>query len=244
MKKALVILLVGLSLAACNAAELEEQYVNQSEMYFTDITDEDIHEYPILEEYEQSNLEENRNLALEEPELSTDYTQYSIIVDGIEITADFYTAEGEAYPTHVSLWPITQALGATASWDRDTGFMFMDGLNGAILMQMGSNDFDVNGETISLSHPGVFNSAAILIIDGHRLIPNIRLARGEGWWEEQGETWEDSRIWWSIDGEEVTESEHDEMYDRLLGGWDERDLILSHEITEAAIHNVVFGFDD
>jgi len=85
------------------------------------------------------------------------------------------------------------------------------------------------------SNEGVFNSAALLVIDGHRLIPKFRLSR----WE----SWEASRTLWSINGDEVTEIEHDEMYDKLFGRWYERDLIFHHEITEANIQDIVFGWE-
>ena len=76
------------------------------------------------------------------------------------------------------------------------------------------------------SNEGVWNSAAVLIIDGNRLIPEITLRRGEG----------DFGTWWRINEETVTEDEHDRLYASLFGDLDERNWLFLHRITEANIY--------
>jgi len=92
------------------------------------------------------------------------------------------------------------------------------------------------------SNEGVWNSAATLVIEGYRLVPEVRLQRGEGIREELGETWEDFRIWWRINDTEVTEANHDEMYYQIFGHWHEREQIYGHEITEDNIRDIIFGW--
>ncbi|MCL2564910.1 MAG: hypothetical protein FWE24_03750 [Defluviitaleaceae bacterium] len=86
------------------------------------------------------------------------------------------------------------------------------------------------------SNEGVWNSAAVLAIDGYRLVSEISLYRGE--WEEN-----DWQAGWRINGECVTEDEHDRLYYSLFGDWQARNRVLHHEITESNILEAVFGFD-
>jgi len=82
------------------------------------------------------------------------------------------------------------------------------------------------------SNEGVFNKAAVLMLDENRLIPRVRLAR-----------WEDYEVRWSINDEEVSELELDELYNDLFGARDSnRSRILFHEITEVNIYEVVLGW--
>ena len=75
------------------------------------------------------------------------------------------------------------------------------------------------------SNEGVWNSAAVLTINGNELIPEITLRRGEG----------DLGVWWRINEKIITENEHDELYASLFGGIDERNWFFLHRITEANI---------
>jgi len=77
---------------------------------------------------------------------------------------------------------------------------------------MFSPPFDGRPGLAMESNEGIWNSAAILVIEDGRLVPQIRLHRGEnseGDWEVQ----------WHINDELVTEEEHDRLYNELFGGW-------------------------
>jgi len=97
------------------------------------------------------------------------------------------------------------------------------------------------------SNEGVFNSATLLTIDGSKLIPKVSLARGEGFGDVFNETWEDSRIWWSINGVEVSEEEHDEAYANLFDDLQYRQWVWGYwgyEITDSNIYRKFISFGD
>jgi len=43
---------------------------------------------------------------------NTDWSVYPIIIDGQGLRANFYTVEGQDFPSHVPLVPVAEALGA------------------------------------------------------------------------------------------------------------------------------------
>ena len=66
--------------------------------------------------------------------------------------------------THVPLFLVAQALGATVTWLEDSNEVTMDGLNGSISFEAGTNEFTVGGESISLGEVSA-------VIDGTLYVP-------------------------------------------------------------------------
>jgi len=149
IEKLLIMFYIVLILTSCDSQLVSYLIVEDCNLDYNDITKEIEH----VHEYLASNREESL----------IGSKQYFVIVNGMDVEADLYSEYGATYPTHTSLLPIAQALGEIVSWDRDTGFMFMGGLNGTILMQVGSENFEVNNEIISLSEP-------ILLLGSQHLI--------------------------------------------------------------------------
>ena len=80
-----------------------------------------------------------------------DEWQYEIIVNGVGLADAYARIVGdEIFPTHVPLIPIAKALGVQVDWDYDNGEVSLEGLNGNILFAVGSTDFLVEGEAITL----------------------------------------------------------------------------------------------
>jgi len=128
------------------------------------------------------------------------------------------------FTTFVSAYTFTDAivpLEAEYFYDYSTFFFALPGGRAGLGME---------------SNEGVWNRAAILTIDGDKLVPEISLRRGEG-----SET--DWQTWWRVNDEYVTEEEHDNLHDSLFGRWDEREQVPWHEITEDNIQNAIFGFE-
>jgi hypothetical protein len=96
----------------------------------------------------------------------------------------------------------------------------------------GTMFFSLPGNGMGMrSNEGAWNSAAVLVVEGDSLIPEISLRRGE----EEGE------IWWRVNDEVVTEEEHDVLYYSLFGDWNERIPVpRHHEITDETIHYAIF----
>ena len=95
-----------------------------------------------------------------------DWSLFPIIIDGQRgVTANWHTAEGEDFPTHIPLIPVAAALGAIV----DAAYTFppevtMQGLLGQITFTVGSYDFYVNGNEVELWQPS-------LLVDGDIYVP-------------------------------------------------------------------------
>lgn len=120
--------------------------------------DEPIEELPVEElPYEEDEEDEYDAPVppveedLEEPD--TDWSQYPVIIDGVGVPGASLETVGddEIFPTHVSLMAIERALNVDVFWNLQTGEVFFPGLNGNIHFFVGSADFDVDGETITLA---------------------------------------------------------------------------------------------
>jgi len=95
-----------------------------------------------------------------------DWSLFPIIIDGQRgVAANWFTAEGEDFPTHIPLVPVAVALGVTVNVD--DAFppqVAMQGLRGAISFTVGSYSFDVADSTIDLWQPS-------LLVDGDIYVP-------------------------------------------------------------------------
>jgi len=95
-----------------------------------------------------------------------DWSLFPIIIDGQRgVAADWHTAEGEDFPTHIPLLPVAAALGVTV----DIAYSFppevnMEGRNGQINFTVGMYEFSVAGHLIELWQPS-------LLIDGDIYVP-------------------------------------------------------------------------
>ena len=87
-------------------------------------------------------------------DIDTDWSLYAVIVDGVGIPgASLETVgEDEIFPTHVSLMAVDSALGMDVFWDMQTDEASLMGHNGFVTFVVGSADFVVDGEPITLEH--------------------------------------------------------------------------------------------
>ncbi|MCL2374898.1 MAG: copper amine oxidase N-terminal domain-containing protein [Treponema sp.] len=67
-------------------------------------------------------------------------------------------------PTHVPLIIVSQALNAAASWMESEGEVTMEGLDGEIRFEVGSDEFIVAGDIVSLDYPST-------VIEGVLYVP-------------------------------------------------------------------------
>jgi len=77
---------------------------------------------------------------------------FDIFIDG-EGLADanaIFVGDDAIFPTHVPVEAVANAFGVQVSWDRDTNIVTMEGLNGAVSFVIGSEDYVVNGETVTI----------------------------------------------------------------------------------------------
>jgi hypothetical protein len=83
-----------------------------------------------------------------------DWTLYTIIIDGhTGISVNLYTAEGSEFPTHVPLLPAAEALGVLETVvidDTDPQIVSLEGRNGTVSFAVGSENFNVDGDTLTL----------------------------------------------------------------------------------------------
>jgi len=95
-----------------------------------------------------------------------DWSLFPIIIDGHRgVAANWHTAEGEDFPTHVPLLPVAAALGVTV--DIAESFppeVTMNGLLGSINFTVGTYYFSVDGNLVELWQPS-------LLIDGEIYVP-------------------------------------------------------------------------
>jgi len=94
---------------------------------------------------------EQEQPALDHDPGEIDWSRYPIIINGERgVAADWHTAPGEDFPTHIPLMPVAEALGVQVNVDDST--VTMEGINGTITFTVGSFDFDVAGNTVELGH--------------------------------------------------------------------------------------------
>jgi len=85
-----------------------------------------------------------------------------IVVNGAVLSGvNAYPSTGGVSPTHVPAAQVAWALDAEVTGaGLDTA---IEGLNGTIFFMVGSNEFDVNGETITLSHNTIQHNNVIYV---------------------------------------------------------------------------------
>jgi len=81
-----------------------------------------------------------------------DWSRYPVIVDGVGVSDASFEMVGddEIFPTHVSLMPLESVLGVDVFWNMQTNEVSFQGLNGFISFVVGSADFTLDGEVITL----------------------------------------------------------------------------------------------
>ncbi|MCL2571664.1 MAG: copper amine oxidase N-terminal domain-containing protein [Defluviitaleaceae bacterium] len=95
-----------------------------------------------------------------------DWSQFPIIINGQRgVRANWFTAPGQGFPTHIPLIPVAAALDATVHIeDSDPQGVRLNGLNGSITFHVGSNDFNVAGQNVELWQPSI-------LVDGEIYVP-------------------------------------------------------------------------
>ncbi|MCL2367818.1 MAG: copper amine oxidase N-terminal domain-containing protein [Oscillospiraceae bacterium] len=86
-----------------------------------------------------------------------DWSLYPVIIDGVGVPGSSFEMIGEdaIFPTHVGLMSLERVLGVDVFWNLETGYVSFQGLNGFINFVVGSADFEVDGETITLDQESV-----------------------------------------------------------------------------------------
>jgi len=79
---------------------------------------------------------------------------YCVVIDGVGLVGPhaLFMDENMDHQTHVELIPVAEFFGAEVEWNQATGEVTLEGLNGSISFIVGSHDFTVNGEVITLYH--------------------------------------------------------------------------------------------
>ena len=85
------------------------------------------------------------------------------------------------------------------------------------------------------SNEGVWDSVALLVIDGQRLIPEISLRRTEDFMDGV------RGIRWKLNDVDITAEEYEDIQNDLFGIRGERQLVLSHKISESNIQEIILG---
>jgi len=99
-----------------------------------------------------------------------------VIIDGVGVPGSSHRLIGEddIFPNYVSLVPVAIALGADVyTIDSYPAQVTLEGLNGRIGFAIGSEDFEVDGETITLNLPA-------LEVDGEIYVPILFFRDGCG----------------------------------------------------------------
>jgi len=88
-----------------------------------------------------------------EPDENHEFAVYPVWVDGVGIPNARFAIVDEDFPTHVSLMPLDLALGMDVFWNMQTDELSLMGLNGFVTFTVGSAEFIVEGESITLEQP-------------------------------------------------------------------------------------------
>ena len=98
--------------------------------------------------------ENENNVNNEEQEI--DWSRYPIVINGEGITNAVQTiGEDAIWPTHVPIVAVAEKLGEEVTVDGTTNEVTLNGLNGAISFTVGSSDFSVDGQTVTLPDSSV-----------------------------------------------------------------------------------------
>ena len=80
---------------------------------------------------------------------------HDIVVDGVGLAGAFprFAADDDLFASLVPLKAVAGFLGAEVNWNYDSGEVSLEGLNGTISFDAGSEKFTVAGETVTLNQP-------------------------------------------------------------------------------------------
>ncbi|MCL2360220.1 MAG: copper amine oxidase N-terminal domain-containing protein [Defluviitaleaceae bacterium] len=95
-----------------------------------------------------------------------DWSLFPIIIDGQRgVAADWYTAPGEDFPTHIPLAPVAAALGVVLDIaDSFPPEVSMEGRQGPITFTVGTYIFNIGSQRVDLWQPS-------LLVDGEIYVP-------------------------------------------------------------------------
>jgi len=104
-----------------------------------------------------ADITENDQGQQQDDDYDFDWTGYNIIIDGeIGVAANWHTAYGEDFPTHIPLLPVAEALRVdVVVSDDEAQTVVMQGLTGVITFTVGSQEFDVDGNVVELWQPSI-----------------------------------------------------------------------------------------
>ena len=89
-------------------------------------------------------------------------TEVEIIVNGMPLTGvSALTADGDIWPTHVPLPEVAYAMGVTVTGAGEE--IALEGLYGPIWFIVGSNDFTVNDEVVTLAWPSIREGGTVYV---------------------------------------------------------------------------------
>jgi len=176
----LILVLVTVYTVACDAGieeptieptttiDYESEYVGEPE----ETEQDEPEEQPTddITDNDNGNVDDNAEPAVTPEETTTPEETapnnanegVKIIVNGAVLSGvNAYPSTVGASPTHVPAAQVAWALGAEVTGaGLETA---IEGLNGTIFFMVGSNEFDVNGETISLQHNTIQHNNVIYV---------------------------------------------------------------------------------
>jgi len=175
LKKLLLIslaLLLTLSfVVACDGEDEDPEYLDSDYEYEEvdyDDEDEDYDEEDLYEEDDydyvtdcedelDEDLDYDEDIELDGGMPEMDVLGYLVVVDGEGVPGASFEFVGDdaIFPTHVSLMALDSTLGMDVFWNMQTEEVSLMGLNGFATFTVGSADFVVNGETITLDQESV-----------------------------------------------------------------------------------------
>jgi len=89
---------------------------------------------------------------------------YDIIVNGVRLDGVQSQTAGEGN-TYVPLLAVSQALGVNVMWNPETSEISLNGLNGNIVFEIGSESYSVDGEIVTIHNSPSF------VLDNQTYVP-------------------------------------------------------------------------
>ena len=89
---------------------------------------------------------------------------YDIIVNGVRLYGVQSQTAGEGN-TYVPLLAVSQALGVNVMWNPETSEISLNGLNGNIVFEIGSESYSVDGEIVTIHNSPSF------VLDNQTYVP-------------------------------------------------------------------------
>jgi len=149
---ALVLIIAALGLSACSSSGADSSDANNEQS-------------PTIEDNQNNEQPDTQPEDYPDYEAEIDWSLYPIIIDQrIGVTANWHTVDGEDFPTHIPLLPVADALEVEVVLDdSDPQTVTLEGLRGVITFTVGSNDFNVDGESIELWQPSLLLGSEIYV---------------------------------------------------------------------------------